>query len=186
MWERFSYYGMRALLVLCLTAATTAADPGFGWTDGDALRLYGWYTGLVYFTPVIGGWIADNFIGQRMAVIIGGLVMAAGQFTLAAGIGTKNSGMFMAGLGLMIVGNGFFKANISTMVGELYPKGDIRRDGAFTIFYMGINLGAAIAPFICSTLGEDASWGWKYGYFSAGVGMLLSVVIQVLFSNKYL
>ncbi len=184
--ERFSYYGMRALLVLCLTAATTAANPGFGWTDGDALRLYGLYTGFVYFTPVIGGWIADNFIGQRLAVIIGGLVMAAGQFTLAASFGSKSMSVFYAGLVLLIVGNGFFKANISTMVGELYPKGDIRRDGAFTIFYMGINLGAAIAPFICSTLGEDAAWGWKYGYFSAGVGMLISVVIQIALSNRYL
>ena len=186
MWERFSYYGMRALLVLCLTAATTAANPGFGLTDGSALKLYGWYTGLVYFTPVIGGWIADNFIGQRLAVIIGGLVMAAGQFTLASGIGSKTISVFMVGLVLLIIGNGFFKANISTMVGELYPKGDIRRDGAFTIFYMGINLGAAIAPFVCSTLGEDAQYGWKYGFIAAGIGMLLSVAIQMVFSNRYL
>ena len=186
MWERFSYYGMRALLVLCLTAATTAANPGFGWTDGSALKLYAWYTGFVYFTPVIGGWIADNFIGQRMAVIIGGLVMAAGQFTLASGIGSKTPSVFMAGLVLLIVGNGFFKANISTMVGELYPKGDIRRDGAFTIFYMGINLGAFIAPLVCSTLGENAAYGWKYGFMAAGIGMLLSVVIQLAFSNRYL
>ncbi len=186
MWERFSYYGMRALMVLCLTAATNAADPGFGWSDGNALKLYAWYTGLVYFTPVIGGWIADNFIGQRVSVIIGGLVMAAGQFTLAASFGAKSIDIFMVGLVLLVVGNGFFKANISTMVGELYPKGDIRRDGAFTIFYMGINLGAFLAPFICSTLGESAAYGWRYGYMAAGIGMLLSVVIQLAFSNRYL
>ncbi len=188
MWERFSYYGMRALLVLSLVATTETADPGFGWGRGEALKMYAWYTGLVYFTPLIGGWLADNFIGQRKAVIIGGLIMAAGQFTLAMGIrpGTGSITIFMLGLLLMIIGNGFFKANISTMVGELYGEGDKRRDGAFTIFYMGINLGAFIAPFICSTLGEDPHYGWSYGYFSAGCGMLLSVVIQLLFAQKFL
>lgn len=186
MWERFSYYGMRALLVLCLIAATDAANAGFGWDKGDALRLYAWYTGFVYFTPVLGGWLADNFIGQRLAVVLGGLIMAAGQFTLAASFGAKSIHIFYAGLVLLIVGNGFFKANISTMVGELYPKGDIRRDGAFTIFYMGINTGAFFAPLVCSTLGEDPAWGWKFGFIAAGVGMLLSVVIQMLFARRFL
>ena len=185
MWERFSYYGMRALLVLSMVSATQAANPGFGWTNESALKLYAWYTGLVYFTPLLGGWLADNYLGQRKSVILGGLVMAAGQFTLAIGI-AKDINVFYAGLVLMIIGNGLFKPNISTMVGDLYPEGDARRDGAFTIFYMGINLGAFIAPFICSTLGEDATYGWKYGYFSAGCGMLLSVLIQVFLSQRFL
>jgi POT family proton-dependent oligopeptide transporter len=182
--ERFSYYGMRALLVLSMVAATEANNPGFGWTRGDALKLYAWYTGLVYFTPLIGGWLADNFLGQRKAVIIGALVMAAGQFTLAASV-AKDINLFYFGLILMIIGNGFFKANISTMVGELYPKGDGRRDGAFTIFYMGINLGAFIAPLVCSTLGEKV-FSWKYGYMAAGIGMILGALAQVILSQQFL
>ena len=172
MWERFSYYGMRALLVLYAAAATHAANPGLGWADSQALKLYGLYTGFVYLTPLFGGWLADNFLGQRKAVIIGGLVMAAGQFTLAAPLdfmgisGAFSLGAlgiefpdtpasFYVGLLLMVIGNGFFKPNISTMVGDLYRQGDARRDGAFTIFYMGINSGAFLAPLVCSTLGED-------------------------------
>jgi POT family proton-dependent oligopeptide transporter len=177
---------MRALLVLCLIAATDAAVPGFGLSEGSALKLYAWYTGFVYFTPLLGGWLADNYIGQRRAVIIGGLVMAAGQFTLAAGIGGLDMTVFAVGLVLLVVGNGFFKANISTMVGELYHEGDKRRDGAFTIFYMGVNVGAFIAPLVCSTLGENPQLGWKYGFIAAGVGMLISVVVQLLFAQKYL
>ena len=185
MWERFSYYGMRALLVLTLIAGTEANNAGFGWDRSEALVLYGWYTGLVYFTPLIGGWLADNYIGQRKSIIIGGVLMAAGQFTLAASI-PGNLTLFYIGLVLIILGNGFFKPNISTMVGDLYSEHDNRRDGAFTIFYMGINVGAFLAPLVCSTLGEDASFGWKYGYIAAGVGMLLSVVIQLVFAQKYL
>jgi POT family proton-dependent oligopeptide transporter len=185
MWERFSYYGMRALLVLSMVAATESANPGFGWSRGSALQLYGWYTGLVYFTPMLGGWLADNFIGQRKAVIIGALVMAAGQFTLASSIG-KDVTIFYGGLLLMIIGNGFFKANISTMVGALYPEGDARRDSAFSIFYMGINLGAFIAPLVCSSLGENAAFGWKFGYIAAGCGMTISALIQVLLARRYL
>ena len=185
MWERFSYYGMRALLVLSMVAATNAANPGFGWSSDAALKMYAWYTGLVYFTPLLGGLLADNYLGQRKSVIIGGLIMAAGQFTLAAGI-AKDIHIFYAGLALMILGNGLFKPNISTMVGDLYPEGDARRDAAFTIFYMGINVGAFIAPFICSTLGEDPNFGWKFGYFAAGCGMLLSVLIQVFLSQRFL
>ncbi len=185
MWERFSYYGMRALLVLTVIALVDSDNPGFGWTNSEALKLYAWFTGLVYLTPLIGGWLADNFIGQRKAVIIGGLVMAAGQFTLASSI-PGSLPLFYTGLGLIIIGNGFFKANISTMVGDLYPAGDARRDGAFTIFYMGINVGAFLAPLICSTLGEDAAYGWSYGYAAAGVGMLLSVAIQLVFAQKML
>src|SRR6188768_3318731 len=113
MWERFSYYGMRALLVLYAAAATHAANPGLGWADAQALTLYAWYTGFVYLTPLIGGWLADNYLGQRKSVIIGGLVMAAGQFTLASAI-PGNLGVFYVGLVLLVIGNGFFKPNIST------------------------------------------------------------------------
>ena len=185
MWERFSYYGMRALLVLSLVAGVEAANPGFGWTQSEALKLYGLFTGFVYFTPLIGGWLADNYLGQRKSVIIGGLVMAAGQFTLASAI-PGNLQLFYIGLVLLVIGNGFFKPNISTMVGDLYEQGDARRDGAFTIFYMGINLGAFFAPLVCSTLGEDPTHGWRAGYAAAGVGMILSVIIQLAFSNRYL
>jgi POT family proton-dependent oligopeptide transporter len=185
MWERFSYYGMRALLVLSLVAGVESANPGFGWTQSEALKLYGLFTGFVYFTPLIGGWLADNYLGQRKSVIIGGLVMAAGQFTLGAAI-PGNLMLFYVGLVLLVIGNGFFKPNISTMVGDLYGEGDARRDAAFTIFYMGINTGAFLAPLVCSTLGEDPQYGWRFGYYAAGVGMLLSVVIQVLLARRYL
>jgi POT family proton-dependent oligopeptide transporter len=150
MWERFSYYGMRALLVLYAAAATHAVNPGLGWADAQALKLYGWYTGFVYLTPIFGGWLADNFIGQRKAVILGGIIMALGQFTLAAPLDTMGMSdafslgalgiafpetptSFYVGLLLMIIGNGLFKPNISTMVGDLYEQGDARRDGAFVI-----------------------------------------------------
>ncbi len=203
MWERFSYYGMRALLVLYAAAATHAANPGLGWADAQALKLYAWYTGFVYLTPLIGGWLADNYLGQRKAVIIGGLVMAAGQFTLASPLdlmGTTGAfsldalgiafpdtpTSFYVGLLLLILGNGMFKPNISTMVGELYPQGDGRRDGAFTIFYMGINTGAFIAPLVCSTLGEDPAYGWRVGFLAAGIGMVLSVIIQLAFAQRFI
>jgi len=203
MWERFSYYGMRALLVLYAVATTTAANPGLGWGKGQALTLYAWYTGFVYFTPVIGGWLADNYLGQRRSVIIGGVLMALGQWALAApptvlgaappmtlpamGVAFPVSPWsFYLGLGLLIAGNGFFKANISTMVGALYRGGDARRDGAFTIFYMGVNLGAFIAPLVCSTLGEDPAHGWRVGFFAGGCGMVLSVIIQLLFAQRFL
>lgn len=185
MWERFSYYGMRALLVLTLVAATEAANPGFGMSDADALSLYGMYTGLVYFTPLIGGWLADNYLGQRRSILLGGILMAAAQFTLFAA--TPHSiELFYVGLGLLIAGNGLFKPNISTIVGDLYEQGDARRDSAFSIFYMGINLGAFIAPLITSTLGESADYGWRWGYFAAGVGMTLAVITQGLFFQRFL
>ncbi|MGH8129743.1 MAG: peptide MFS transporter [Steroidobacteraceae bacterium] len=203
MWERFSYYGMRALLVLYAAAATHAANPGLGWAEPQALRLYGWYTGLTYLTPLLGGWLADNYIGQRKAVIIGGIIMALGQFTLASPLdllGTTpawNASLFgiafpatptsfYVGLLGLIIGNGFFKPNISTMVGDLYPQGDARRDGAFTIFYMGINTGAFLAPLVCSTLGEDPAYGWRVGFLAAGIGMCLSVIIQLAFAQHYI
>jgi proton-dependent oligopeptide transporter, POT family len=203
MWERFSYYGMRALLVLYAAAATHAANPGLGWTEPQALKLYAWYTGFVYLTPILGGWVADNWLGQRRSVIVGGLVMAAGQFLLAAPLDSMGTSgafslsalgiafpatptSFYLGLLLMCVGNGFFKPNISTMVGDLYPQGDARRDGAFVIFYMGINTGAFLAPLVCSTLGEDPAYGWRVGFLAAGIGMLISVVIQLAFAQRYI
>jgi len=203
MWERFSYYGMRALLVLYVVAATNAQNPGLGWAEPQALKLYAWYTAFVYLTPLIGGWLADNYLGQRKSVIIGGVLMALGQFSLAAsptllgmagpvdlgalGIAFPDTPVtFYLGLILLILGNGFFKANISTMVGDLYEQGDARRDGAFTIFYMGINLGAFLAPLVCSTLGEDPAFGWRVGFFAAGVGMSLSVFIQLLFARRFI
>ena len=203
MWERFSYYGMRALLVLYAAAATHAANPGLGWTEPQALKLYAWYTGFVYLTPILGGWVADNWLGQRKSVIVGGLVMAAGQFLLAAPLDSMGTSgafslsalgiafpatptSFYLGLRLMCVGNGFFNPNISTMVGDLYPQGDARRDGAFVIFYMGINTGAFLAPLVCSTLGEDPAYSWRVGFLAAGIGMLISVVIQLAFAQRYI
>ncbi len=178
-WERFSYYGMRALLVLYLTASFT--DGGFGMDRAGALEIYGIFTGLVYLTPILGGILADKFLGQRKAIFIGGVVMAIGQFTLAASVSYDVTGdmamrqfLLYAGLGLLIVGNGFFKPNISTIVGGLYDTNDPRKDSAFTIFYMGINLGATLAPFVAGGLGQRV--GWHYGYMSAGIGMMLGLV----------
>ncbi len=185
LWERFSYYGMRALLVLYLTAQTTAG--GLGWSQADALKLYGIYTGLVYITPLIGGWLADTFLGQRRAIIFGAIMMAAGQFTLAlphALFPEMVNQVFYVGLALLIAGNGMFKPNISTMVGDLYEQGDHRRDGAFTIFYMGINLGALMAGFVAGAVATK--WGWQAGFIAAGVGMLISLLIQAFLSQRYL
>ena len=185
LWERFSYYGMRALLVLYLTAQTTAG--GLGWSEADALKLYGIYTGLVYITPLIGGWLADTFLGQRRAIIFGAIMMAAGQFTLAlphAMFPEMVNQVFYVGLALLIAGNGMFKPNISTMVGDLYEQGDHRRDGAFTIFYMGINLGALMAGFVAGAVATK--WGWQAGFIAAGVGMLISLLIQAFLSQRYL
>lgn len=185
LWERFSYYGMRALLVIYLTAQTTAG--GLGWAEADALKLYGIYTGLVYITPLIGGWLADTYLGQRRSIIIGSILMAAGQFTLAlphAMFPDMVNQVFYAGLALLIAGNGLFKPNISTMVGDLYQAGDHRRDGAFTIFYMGINLGALLAGFVAGFVA--AEWGWQAGFVAAGIGMLFSLLIQATMAQRYL
>jgi POT family proton-dependent oligopeptide transporter len=163
MWERFSYYGMRALLVLYLVNFIQMER-------SDALEIYAIFTGLVYLTPILGGMLADTLLGQRKAIFIGGILMALGQFALAAGPAWLN-----LGLGLIIMGNGFFKPNISTIVGSLYKENDPRRDGGFTIFYMGINLGAFLSPLICGYLGEKVDW--SLGFAAAGIGMLLGVLI---------
>ncbi|WP_428772074.1 peptide MFS transporter [Vibrio sp.] len=178
LWERFSYYAMRAILVLYLT--DTTLNGGMGWTTKDALDLYGTYTGLVYITPLIGGWLADNYLGQRRSVLIGGTLMAIGQFTLALPaeiLPFSSVNAFYLGLALLIAGNGLFKPNISTMVGDLYQEGDHRRDGAFTIFYMGINIGALLAGIISGLVTE--SYGWQAGFIAAGIGMLVSLVMQI-------
>ena len=185
MWERFSYYGMRALLVLYLT--TEYANGGFGFERASALEIYGIFTGLVYLTPIVGGMLADKILGQRRAIYAGGVLMAMGQFSLAAShIYMADAGqrefLFYMGLGLLMVGNGFFKPNISTIVGTLYTDNYPRKDSAFTIFYMGINLGAFLAPIICGTLGEQV--GWKYGFGAAGVGMLLACIWFYFEENK--
>ncbi len=185
LWERFSYYAMRAILVTYLTSNTL--NGGMGWSEEDALRLYGIYTGLVYITPLIGGYLADNYLGQRRSILLGGALMAIGQFTLALpadalGLGSLHT--LYLGLALLIAGNGLFKPNISTMVGDLYKAGDNRRDGAFTIFYMGINIGAFLAG-IVSGLVTDA-FGWKAGFMAAGTGMLISLVMQMLLAQSWL
>ena len=161
MWERFSYYGMRALLVLYLVNAV-------GYSRADALQIYAIYTGLVWLSPLLGGIIADRYLGYRKAILIGGIVMAGGHFAMAF------PGMLNLGLGLIIVGNGFFKANIASLLGTLYTDKDPRRDGGFTIFYMGINLGGFIGPLIAGSLGEGIGWHW--GFASAGIGMSLGLL----------
>lgn len=185
MWERFGYYGMRAILVLYLVALTQ--DGGFGWSNADALSLYGTFTMAVYVTPLIGGWLADNILGQRKAIIIGGFLMAAGHFIMGiphSMVAGQEENVFYLGLALLCCGNGLFKPNISTMVGDLYSEGDKRRDGAFTIFYMGINLGGALGPLVAGYVASVA--GWQYGFITAGVGMIISVVLQMALSQKYL
>lgn len=191
MWERFSYYGMRAILILYLTKKLF--EGGLAMDASEATLLYGYFTGLVYFTPLIGGWLADNYLGKRLAITIGGITMMLGQFALFA-INDMN-GLYL-GLVLLIIGNGFFKPNISTLVGGLYKDGDPRRDSAFSIFYMGINLGALIAPFIIgyftdqlfATTNADGtvSMGYRYGFLASGVGMLLGQIIFNTFAQKYL
>ena len=167
MWERFSYYGMRSLLVFYMIK-------GFlGLNDGQAYGVYGAYTALVYATPFIGGIVADKILGQRHAVILGGALMAAGHLLM----GVESSTPFYVALALLVVGNGFFKPNISTMVGSLYPPGSERRDAGFTLFYMGINLGAAMSPLICGYIGEK--YGWHYGFGLATGGMLVGLLIFI-------
>ncbi|MFN8177905.1 MAG: peptide MFS transporter [bacterium] len=190
MWERFSYYGMRSLLVLYMvdhlfvhpdvgqrvlgfTALRGALESVFGPLDIQPLasQVYGLYTGFVYFTPFFGGLLADRVLGQRKTVIIGAILMAIGHFLMAS------EHLFFLALLFLIAGNGCFKPNISTQVGLLYPEGDPRRDGAFTIFYMGINLGAFFSPLVCGTLGQKVGWHWGFG--AAGVGMCVGLLLYL-------
>ncbi|HEX8400370.1 MAG TPA: peptide MFS transporter [Allosphingosinicella sp.] len=176
MWERFSYYGMRALLILYLTKHWL-------YSDGDASIIYGAYTALVYITPVIGGYLADRYLGQRKAVAFGAVLLTIGHCFMAFegnGSGHQNDpalNIFWLALAFIIVGSGFLKANISVIVGQLYPRTDVRRDGAYTIFYIGINLGAFIGTLIAGYLGE--TYGWGYGFGAAGIGMLLGLLVFI-------
>lgn len=179
MWERFSYYGMRAILVLYITGKTLDENPGMGWTDGEALQLYGMYTMLVYVASIPGGLIADKLLGQRKAVLIGGLILVLGHSVLAI----TQDWAFYTGLGLIIAGVGMLKPNISTMVGGLYAEGDERRDKGFTIFYIGINIGAFLSSLIVGYVGENI--GWHYGFGLAGIGMLFGMLVY-LWGQKYL
>ena len=179
MWERFSYYGMRAVLVLFLTKALF-------FDKAMASNIYGGYVGLVYMTPLIGGFIADRYWGNRRSILTGGILMALGQLVLfvsailrpdtaAEGVSPLSSLMLFLGLGLMITGNGFFKPNISSMVGTLYGPGDRRRDSAYTIFYMGINIGAFVCNIIAAFMRNK--FGWGEAFITAGIGMFLGLII---------
>ena len=179
MWERFSYYGMRAILVLYITAKTLDQNPGLGWTDAEALSLYGTYTMLVYVMSIPGGFIADKLIGQKKAVLLGGIILVLGHSVLAI----TQDWAFYTGLGLIILGVGLLKPNISTMVGGLYKQGDDRRDKGFTIFYIGINIGAFLSSLIVGYVGEKI--GWHYGFGLAGIGMALGLLVY-MWGQKYL
>ena len=168
MWERFSYYGMRALLVLYMIDF-------FKWSQEDASQIYKWYTSLVYLTPLLGGFMADKFLGNKWAIVIGALMMAVGHFLMAF----EDLWIFYAALGFLIMGNGFFKPNMSVQVGRLYPQNDPRRDGAYTIFYMGINLGAFLSPLVCGTLAKTPGLGYHWGFGAAGVGMVLGLLVYL-------
>jgi POT family proton-dependent oligopeptide transporter len=197
MWERFSYYGMRALLVLYMVDHLIKGVRdgsihvlGFGLLENAiqsvagpqaiqplASYIYGFYTALVYLTPVFGGMLADRILGQRKTVVVGGVLMAIGHFLMAV------ESLFLVALVFLIIGNGCFKPNISTQVGSLYPEGDPRLDRAYTIFYAGVNLGAFFSPLVCGTLGQV--YGWHYGFGAAGVGMVLGVILY-LWGQRFL
>ncbi|MGZ7049060.1 MAG: peptide MFS transporter [Methanobacterium sp.] len=196
MWERFSYYGMRAILSLYMIQALL-------FNTAFTSTIYGYYTGLVYLTPLLGGYIADRYWGNRRSIVTGGILMALGQFSLAASsyfyvpaasnvtysylIFNTQEIFFLSGLFLLVIGNGFFKPNISSMLGHLYPQNDERRDSAFTIFYMGINLGALFSPFIVGGLGNTGNPSdFMYGFLAAGTGMIIGLMVFILGKNKYL
>ena len=185
MWERFNYYGMRAILVLFLVKA-------MAFDQDAASQVYGSYTGLVYLTPLVGGYIADRYWGNKRSIIVGALVMAIGEFILffcghyydKADVAMP---LFYTGLGCMIAGNGFFKPNISSMVGQLYKKGDSKIDAAYTIFYLGINTGGALGPIVCGFFGDTGKNGdFKWAFLAGGIAMLLSVITQIIFQQKFL
>ena len=184
MWERFSFYGMQAVFYLYMIQALS-----FDKTFADL--IYGNYTGMVYITALIGGFVSDRYFGNRKSIVTGGALMAVGQFILfSSGLMYANrplaSALLYTGLFFLCLGNGFFKPNISSMVGQLYPEGDKRIDSAFTIFYMGINMGGLLAPIICGLVGNTGNIAdFKWGYFAAGIGMILSLVIFIPLKNKY-
>jgi proton-dependent oligopeptide transporter, POT family len=177
LWERFSYYGMRAILILFLTSSV--GNHGLGLSTADAAGIYGWYTMLVYMAAIPGGWLADRHIGMRRAVLFGGVLIALGNFALAV----TSPIMVYLGLGLIVLGTGLLKPNVSCMVGELYSAADHRRDSGFIIFYMGINLGATIAPLVCGWFGQRVNWHW--GFLASGIGMSFGL-LQYLLGWKWL
>ncbi len=176
MWERFSYYGMRAILMLFMVASPE--NGGLGFDTAKAAGIYGLYTGSVYFTSIPGGWIADRLLGLRRAVLVGGILIALGHYCLAV----HAMPTFFAGLTLIVLGTGLLKPNISSIVGQLYRPDDPRRDAGFSIFYMGINLGALISPLVCGYLGQKIGWHWGFG--AAGVGMTLGLTQYVLGGSR--
>jgi proton-dependent oligopeptide transporter, POT family len=168
LWERFAFYGVRALLILFLIDSTRG---GLGWSWEQASQLYGWYNGLVYLTPVAGGWVADRFLGANRSLALGGAVIAVGYFTMALG----PEWAFFTGMAAIVLGTGLFKPNVYTMVGLLYTPGDIRRDPGFTLYYMGINLGALFGPLVCAWVAADPRLGWRWSFGVAGLGMLVGL-----------
>jgi len=183
LWERFSYYGMRAILVLYLISGKDSQNPGMGWSHSEAISLYGWYTALVYIACIPGGMIADKILGNKRSVLYGGGLLCIGHLSLAI----QNNFFFFLGLLLIILGVGLLKPNISTLVGNLYNKNDPRRDQGFTIFYIGINLGAFFSSLLVGYVGEV--YGWHFGFSLAGIGMLIGQLIfvngnQNLIENK--
>jgi len=177
MWERFSYYGMRAILVIFLTGAITGDNPGWGWSTEDALHLLGIYASLVYLTPIVGGWLADNKIGYRLAVVIGALLMTLGHASMAV-----ETPMFLyIGIAFLIIGNGFFKPNMTAIISKMYDGYDAKKDGAYNIFYMGVNAGAFLGILLCGWVGEGI--GWSYGFGLAGIFMFLGM-IQFYFAQS--
>ncbi len=177
MWERFSFYGMLALLVLFMKGF-------FKWDTQTAGNIYGWYIGLVFLTPIFGGYLADKYFGANKCIIAGAIGMAIGQFILFSVPYTGSVTAFYTGIAFLVAGVGLLKSNISVLVGNLYEKDDPRKDAGFTIFYMGINLGAMIAPIICGYLGEKIAWQW--GFFAAGVGMIIGLITFLVGKKKYL
>jgi len=185
MWERFNYYGMRAILLYFMTKALL-------FKVDFASNLYGSYISLLYLTPLVGGYVADRFWGNKRSILVGGIVMAAGELILFICASTYETTpglsnvLFFSGLGFMIAGNGFFKPNISSLVGQLYPKGDLRVDPAYTIFYMGINVGAWLGPILCGTVGDTGNPAdFKWAFLVSGVGMIISIIIQKIYHDKY-
>jgi POT family proton-dependent oligopeptide transporter len=180
MWERFSYYGMRALLVVFLTSSIMGDNPGWGWPREHAMAIYGSYTSLAYLTPILGGYIADRIIGYRWAVVVGALLMTLGHLSMAIEI--DHSFMYL-GLGLLVIGNGFFKPNMTSIVAHMYKNHPEKKDGAYTIFYMGVNAGAFLGMLLCGYIGESPEWGWSYGFGLAGIFMFIGM-LQFYFTQN--
>lgn len=180
MWERFSYYGMRALLVLFLTSSLIGDNPGWGWPRAHALSIYGSYTALAYLTPILGGYIADKIIGYRWAVVVGAVLMTLGHLSMA--IEVHHFFMYL-GLGLLVIGNGFFKPNMTSIVAHMYKNHPEKKDGAYTIFYMGVNAGAFLGMLLCGYIGESPEWGWSYGFGLAGIFMFFGM-LQFYFTQN--